>query len=910
MRGWTSLLLVALLAGVLLADEPAAVRAGAETGSSGQALWLDNGRVSCEVRLENGRLAGDRLAAAIGPDGKPGDALETDADFCLDVVWTDWRAPGKIDNADNPVRLGKDFFRFDRHEAVAGEGGAQDLVLYFKGRDIPLELRLTYRLAPGDFFVRRRLEVLDPGGPRHFLQRIWTIDAALGGSAEIVKDGGFGQPAAWKLSPSTGAFAGLEWPAADNRLRAGRDGRAQLICGQEIGERIGPAGIAGDWAVLAVTPDARVRHWFFAYLDRVRVAPLRPYMLYNSWYDLRSPELAKEPGTVMNEANVLRIIDLFRRNMTEKYGLRLDAFVLDDGWDVYRSDWALRQAEFPRGLKPVADALQPTGTTLGLWFGPTGGYSHRPWRLEYMKAHGYELTGDQLCVAGTNYHALLKQRVSDFTEREGVGYYKWDGIQFACSEPDHGHPVDIYSRRAVLAAVADLAGAVRSKRPDAFLNITSGTWLSPWWLRFANQIWMGGEDYGYADVPSISRRDAAITYRDAVLHEDYKEFDFWFPLANLMTHGIIKGHLERLGGEADPLDKFTDDVVLYFARGVSMYEFYISPDLLTDGEWRAVSETARWARDRFPLLRGAEMIGGRPLAGEPYGYVHFAGKRGIVAARNPYIRPSKLVVPLAHEQGLDADAAGLVLERVYPTRWASPRLYKAGETAELELDGYETAVFEIYPLAEAAGPLPAGVEFEAAPAAGGRMDLTVYPAAAGELRFLDPAALATAAPTALAPAPVPPAAGAARVWASDGGATLSVELEVDASMTDAAVCILLQPPKDAAPAHLPELHCNLDYKPAAAQREEAPGKWAWINVPVKPGRHALVAKLAPAEDGKAWQGKASVWVVGRQKRAGVPVAVTSARPVAERPLPPLPWPAGERRRSQPVGMAEVGVAGK
>ena len=293
------------------------------TGSGGQALWLDNGRVSCEVRLEKGRLAGDRLAAATGPDGKPGAALETDADFCLEVVWTDWRAPGKIDNADNPVRLGKDFFRFDRHETAAGEGGAQDLVLHFKGRDIPLELRLTYRLAPGDFFVRRRLEVLDPGGPRHFLQRIWTDGRHAGRprpKSSRPADSASRRPGSCR--PRPGRSPGWSGRRRTTGIRAGRDGRALLSCGQEIGERIGPAGIAGDWAVLAVTPDARVKHWFFDYLDRVRVAPLRPYMLYNSWYDLRSPELSKEPGTVMNEANVLRIVDLFRKNMTEKYGLK------------------------------------------------------------------------------------------------------------------------------------------------------------------------------------------------------------------------------------------------------------------------------------------------------------------------------------------------------------------------------------------------------------------------------------------------------------------------------------------------------------------------------------------------------------------------------------------------------------
>ena len=124
----------------------------------------------------------------------------------------------------------------------------------------------------------------------------------------------------------------------------------------------------------------------------------------------------------------------------------------------------LRAAEFPGGLQPVADALQKIGTTLGIWFGPTGGYSYRlAARLD--GAHGYEVTADQLCVGGTNYHALLKQRVTDFTAKHGVGYFKWDGIQFACSEPDHGHPVGIYSRRAVLDSVIDLAGLCAPATP-------------------------------------------------------------------------------------------------------------------------------------------------------------------------------------------------------------------------------------------------------------------------------------------------------------------------------------------------------------------------------------------------------------------------------------------------------------
>ncbi len=152
-----------------------------------------------------------------------------------------------------------------------------------------------------------------------------------------------------------------------------------------------------------------------------------------------------------------------------------------------------------------------------------------------MRDHGYETVGDMLCVAGKNYSALLRERIGDFVGKDGVAYFKWDGIQFSCSEPNHGHPVDVYSRRAVLQSVAAMCLTARERNPNVFLNITSGTWMSPWWVQYANTIWMQGADYGFADVPSISMRDGAITYRDFVLYKDWKLKDLWFPIANLMT---------------------------------------------------------------------------------------------------------------------------------------------------------------------------------------------------------------------------------------------------------------------------------------------------------------------------------------------------------------------------------------
>jgi len=529
-----------------------------------QILWLSNALVKCSVIFEEEKLASDRLEAQpkwLSEYGTQPFAIETDADFGLDVMWTGWRAPGNVNNAENPVMLSKDNFELLRHEVQKIPGDGRELNLFFKELNNSLELRITYQLEQGAFYVRRKMAVRDSRSGRHFLRWVWPRRGLLYGNVNILKSGGFGQPLALQIKDA-GAFFGLEYPTSENSLKPTEKGKTNIHCGQEIGERIGSSWIESEWVVEGLSPNLHVKLWFWKYLDRIRVAPLKPYLLYNSWYDVRAPEIVKSPAHVMNEENLLRIIESFRKEMVKKRGLKLDVFVLDDGWDIYRSDWVLSKEQFPRGLSPVKDALKEIGTNLGMWFGPIGGYSNRNWRIEWMRGHGYEVikgpmraheygvVRGQMCLAGEQYRQLFKKRVLDFVRNHGVGYYKWDGIQFSCSEPDHGHPIGIYSRRAVMESVIDLCRSVRSENPDIFLNITSGTWLSPWWMKYANTIWMQGHDYGYSNVPSISRRDRAITYRDYILFEDYGKNDFWFPIANLMTHGIIKGHLQKLGGEA------------------------------------------------------------------------------------------------------------------------------------------------------------------------------------------------------------------------------------------------------------------------------------------------------------------------------------------------------------------------
>ena len=620
----------------------------------------------------------------------------------------------------------------------------------------------------------------------------------------------------------------------------------------------------------------------------------------------------------MNETNVLRIINLIKENMFQKHNIKLNAFVLDDGWDIYKSDWVLRDKQFPHGLKPISEKLKEMNTDLGIWFGPTGGYSFRMDRINWMKENGYEIVGTEsswhsamLCLGGKKYSALFKKRTTDFVANDSVKYFKWDGIQFSCSEPDHGHPIDIYSRRAIMESVIDKCNAVRKINPDVFLNITSGTWLSPWWLKYANQIWMQGYDYGYADVPSISKRDAAITYRDFVLYEDFHKKNLWFPISNLMTHGIIKGNLQKLGGEQEPLDKFTDNALLYFARGVSMWELYISPDILTEDEWNAISKSMLWAKDRFDILMNTEMVGGDPGEMKPYGYVHFKGRRGIIAARNPHIDNGDLEILLSPAYGLERGLDNLVLERVYPSQRISTKLFSTGEKIKLNLEGFETAVYEIYPLSEAEEPLIADCDFEMQ-SEGNNCTINLYQIGP-DTKFINPEKINSVIyhNTSKNPSDLKFEQSTDIRPVSEfqinriNNSEFMLNMKIDESVDNAELSILLKPDDDSKGEDLPVLNFVSDNNNLESVIEEQKQVWSWSKVKLEPGNHSI--KISPAYNDNIdqWSGTAEVWLICSQTRSPETYSLILANPLNERIMPQLPYSGGIVKKNIKLGSFEI-----
>jgi len=586
--------------------------------------------------------------------------------------------------------------------AVGGRGGGGR-----GGRGTQVDL--VYELKADDFFMRQWVAMAKPQQGTLFVD--WVSVAKNEWGLPRFSLGGFGQPLF-----TDDLFLGVEYPTAIN---VANGGEADL--GGYVGENIPADGFTSEPAVFGVAPAGLVHQQFLAYVDRMRVAPVRPYALYNTWYDLQRAEI--------NHDALRARVPVLNNLLFQKYGLHMDSFVIDDGWDDMTKLWVIDEKRFPDGFRDLADSLKGVNSGLGLWFGPIGGYGQKQIRLAAGKREGMEFTSDgqNLCIAGKNYSRLLSDTMARYQKDYSVNYYKIDGTPFGCNEPDHGHPVGIYSREADARALIGMLKRLRAQEPKVFLNITTSLWLSPWWLRYADTVWMGGADSGYLpSVPTLAQRQSALSYRDSVLYHDFAAHQAQFPISSIMTHGIIKGKRNMLGGRGEVVDDWRDEVVHYYSVGNMMYELYISPDILSPEELDALGNTTRWAENNaHPLLDNSTMVLGDPAQREPYGYVHSLAERSIVTLRNPFVEPRTVRLKLDEQQGFRKTDAPQILEFQYPYRQMQSGAVHFGDTLTFHLGSYEEILFELRPAGDGELRIE-GTRYTAEKGAGGATSIRVY----------------------------------------------------------------------------------------------------------------------------------------------------------------------------------------
>ncbi len=477
-------------------------------------------------------------------------------------------------------------------------------------------------------------------------------------------------------------FYAFEHPLSESHIS---QGRAICSIARELPLKAGQSITYSS--VIGVTPPGQLRRGFLNYVERERAHPYRPFLHYNSWYDLGYFNQFDEKGA-------LDVIHSFGEELVRKRGVKMDSFLFDDGWDDPQTLWHFHNG-FPNGFTPLREAAAQYGAAPGVWLSPWGGYGkpHQE-RMKYGKDQGFEMNTSGFALSGPKYFERFRETTLDFINRYGVNQFKIDGTGNVDSAiPGSQFDSDFH-------AAISLIDEWRRIKPDIYVNLTTGTYPSPFWLRYADSTWRGGEDHDFTGVGSY--RQKWITYRDSDTYAGVVQAGPLYPLNSLMLHGIIYArHAKHL--DSDPNHDFADEVHDYFGTGTQLQEMYITPSLLAPADWDTLAEAAKWSRANADVLVDTHWVGGDPALLEVYGWASWSSQKAILVLRNPSDKPQSITLDIA--QALQVPAGGAVVYTAQsPWKGGSPPIaltLEGGHPRTIDLKPFEVLTLDLLPKQEA-----------------------------------------------------------------------------------------------------------------------------------------------------------------------------------------------------------------
>jgi hypothetical protein len=435
--------------------------------------------------------------------------------------------------------------------------------------------------------------------------------------------------------------------------------------------------------VVGVVPEGQLRRGFLYYVERERVHPYRPFLHYNSWYDI-----GYGPAKIQPE-QFIEVVELFGRELTEKRGVRISSFVLDDGWDDPATLWRFHEG-FPEGFTPLRPVVEKYDSALGAWLSPFGGYGKaKAERLKYGRQQRFETNKNGFSLAGPKYSARFTDACISMIFKYKLNYFKFDGIG-VMNRPTGTVPEFARDMEALLT----LMGALRLIPGKVFINATTGTWSSPYWLWHCDSTWRSGRDWGKHGAGS--ERQQQVTYRDMETYRNVVKRGPLYPLNSLMTQGVmIANH-----GLPNATGYLIEDIRDFFASGTNCQELYITPSMLGPKHWDALAEAAKWSHDNSDVLVDTHWVGGDPGAGQVYGWASWAPRKGILALRNPSDKAGTITIDIGKAFELPQDAA-----RKYSLKspWKEDASTEAivliaGKERTFRVKPFEVLVFDAKPL--------------------------------------------------------------------------------------------------------------------------------------------------------------------------------------------------------------------
>ena len=577
------------------------------------------------------------------------------------------------------------------------EHGKKAISFHLRNESHRLLIDLRVELGKDDFYIRKRLTIRTTDDEPRWLDRIELeiLDTGMpckltGRSAEEDWKASLGQPVyAYDL------FVGVEFPASDNRAERGR-----AVAGYDLGRTVDGTPYVSHSSVCGVAVDsASVTNAFLEYIDRIRCRPARLHCQYNSWWDLNTPHCNADAF----EASVRET----HAQLHKRGAPSLDSYMLDHGWWTHDpGPWHVDREQFPGGLGRAQGVAEQAGAQLGLWLSPASAYGQD----EKLSEQGYEVMawpgeGDRklACLAGPRHADAVKEKLLSYMSGHRVNSWKLDGwVYHPCDDPSHGHPVGKEGRYYLTAAVEtwmQIAREMREQDPDVFINITSGTWLSPWFLMNVDAVWLnncGDQGMMGEGLP----RDQELTYRDDAYDRAFRTTGAakQFPLSSVYQIDPIK---QRFGPSripfvgAESLEDFQKYLFMCLSRGSQLVELGIAPSVMNAGEWDVLAAALKWARKSFAEISRARMIGGKPSEGQVYGYSGWTRNNGVISLRNPSSQPQAFHLCLNRFIGVPDRSGPFKRRTVISSAKASKTTGLAyGATLSMVLQPFEVVIWE------------------------------------------------------------------------------------------------------------------------------------------------------------------------------------------------------------------------
>ncbi len=627
-------------------------------------LVLENAVLSCEWNISGGRLKPGRIV-----DKLTGAAINAGQAECFQLILDD----GRILRCSELRILGKpeiNNIEPDLKSCRIGERLPGKEILVTLGLpDKNLEVLWRAILRDGSNYVRQQFtftvlyKAID-------IKEIVLWELAAKAEVKGIVDG----------SP---VVAGNMFFAFESPLSKSTSDSNGFRCSLPYATRLVPGEQLVCSSVFGVVPAGQLRRGFLYYVERQRVHPYRPFLHYNSWYDI-----GYGPEKIQPE-QFIEVVELFGKELIKKRGVAMQSFVLDDGWDDPASLWLFHEG-FPDGFTPLRQVVEKYDSVLGAWLSPFGGYGKaKEARLKYGRQQGFETNKSGFSLAGKKYFGRFRDVCIKMIHDYNLNYFKFDGIGFG--DRPAGTTAEFASD---MEALLRLMSELRRVKPDVFINTTTGTWSSPYWLWHCDSTWRSGHDWNKHGTGT--ERQQQITYRDKETYHNVVSRAPLYPLNSLMTQGIMFAN-HGLPKESVGL---TEDIRDFFASGTNCQELYITPSLMSPEHWDALAEAAKWSRDNTDVLVDTHWVGSDPAAGEVYGWAAWSERKGILSLRNPSDKPGRITIDIgkafelpngaAEKYSLkspwkqDADSEAIVLS--------------AGKKYTFELEPFEVLVFDAVPL--------------------------------------------------------------------------------------------------------------------------------------------------------------------------------------------------------------------